>query len=280
MRPAQNVVGAIASCKRLVNCDQGMLSCRCDRRPPPASPIASATIVSSGKAMTSAMTRGTTRSSIGLMPIARSASVSSLICITPISAANALPERPATMMAVNSTPISRSTAIATRSTTKMSAPKRCSCWAPRYATITLMRNAISATIGIALMPVSWMCLTTDCRRSARGLANAAPMTATMRPRKPTAARVSSPCSTVHRPTRSSGCSTDTGARSAAAGAIRPVSSCCKNSRCGGAPTWRTFNRPGSGRARRASSAQVGPMPGASAPVQSQTSVPVNSGRRA
>ncbi len=91
---------------------------------------------------------------MGFMPMARSASVSSFSCITPISAANALPERPATMIAVSSTPISRSTAMVTRSTTKMSAPNRDSCCAPRYATITLIRNAISETMGMAVMPVS------------------------------------------------------------------------------------------------------------------------------
>ena len=63
--------------------------------------------------------------------MARSASISSLSCITPISAANALPERPATMMAVSSTPISRSTAMVTRSTTKIVAPNFASCCAPR-----------------------------------------------------------------------------------------------------------------------------------------------------
>jgi hypothetical protein len=77
-----------------------------------------------------------------------------LSCITPISAAKALPERPATMMAVNSTPISRSTEMVTRSTTKMSAPNLLSCWAPRYATITLIRKAMSDTIGMAVIPVS------------------------------------------------------------------------------------------------------------------------------
>ena len=41
--------------------------------------------------------------------MACSASTSSLSFIAPISAAKALPERPATMMAVSSTPSSRST---------------------------------------------------------------------------------------------------------------------------------------------------------------------------
>ncbi len=74
--------------------------------------------------------------------------------MAPISAENALPERPATMIAVSSTPNSRSTPIVTRSTTKISAPKLRSCWALMYAMITLMRKAMSATIGTAVMPVS------------------------------------------------------------------------------------------------------------------------------
>ena len=52
-----------------------------------------------------------------------SASTSSRIFIEPISAVMALPERPAIMIAVISTPSSRSTRMPTRSTTKMSAPK-------------------------------------------------------------------------------------------------------------------------------------------------------------
>src|ERR1700722_8373550 len=130
-KPAQKVVGESASCMRAVNCGNGMCRLMSDSRPPPARPMASAITVSSGRTMTSANTLGTTSNSTGFIPIARSASVSSFSCMTPISAAKALPERPATMMAVNSTPISRNTAMVTRSTTKISAPKRDSCCAPR-----------------------------------------------------------------------------------------------------------------------------------------------------
>src|SRR5258707_6402065 len=154
IRPAQKVVGARDSRNRLVNCGRGICKLTSDRRAPPASPMASAITVNRGRAMTRASSRGTTSSSMGFMPIARSASVSSLSCITPISAAKALPERPATMMAVSNTPISRSTEMVTRSTTKMSAPNLFSCWAPRYATITLIRKAMSDTMGMAVMPVS------------------------------------------------------------------------------------------------------------------------------
>ena len=54
--------------------------------------------------------------------MACSASTSSLSFMAPISAAKALPERPATMMAVSSTASSRSTLMVMRSTTYISAP--------------------------------------------------------------------------------------------------------------------------------------------------------------
>ncbi len=74
--------------------------------------------------------RGSTSTSTGSMPMARSASTSSFSFIAPISAAKALPERPATMIAVSSTPSSRSTDTVTRSTTKISPPNFRSCCAP------------------------------------------------------------------------------------------------------------------------------------------------------
>ena len=52
------------------------------------------------------------------------ASISSLTCMVPIWAVKALPERPATMIAVISTPISRRTEMPSRLTVKISAPKR------------------------------------------------------------------------------------------------------------------------------------------------------------
>ena len=90
----------------------------------------SATIVSSGSAITRPSTRGSTSTSYGLTPIDSSASTSSFSFMTPISAAKALPVRPATMIAVSSTPSSRSTPRATRSTVKISAPYGRSCCAP------------------------------------------------------------------------------------------------------------------------------------------------------
>ena len=80
-------------------------------------------IVKSGSATVSATSRGKTSTPMGLRPMTFSASISSRIFIEPISAVMALPERPAIMMAVNSTPISRKTRMPTRSTVKISAPK-------------------------------------------------------------------------------------------------------------------------------------------------------------
>ena len=62
---------------------------------------------SSGSDKDSAMMRGSTSHSIGFSPIVRMASTSRLTCIVPIWAVKALPERPATMIAVSSTPSSR-----------------------------------------------------------------------------------------------------------------------------------------------------------------------------
>ena len=69
-----------------------------------------------------AISRGTTSRGIGSRPMTLRASISSRAFITPISAVNAEPERPATMMAVISTPISRTTETATRSMVRSSAP--------------------------------------------------------------------------------------------------------------------------------------------------------------
>ena len=54
-----------------------------------------------------ASTRGTTSASIGETPIVRIASISSVSFMVPNCAAKAEPERPATMIAVISTPSSR-----------------------------------------------------------------------------------------------------------------------------------------------------------------------------
>ena len=115
--PAQNVVDAMASLARAMNCCSGMSSSTWHSSAPPARPIRSAMKVSSGSAMTRPSTRGSTSTSISSTPVASSASISSLSFIEPISAANELPVRPATMIAVSSTPSSRSTPTVIRSTT-------------------------------------------------------------------------------------------------------------------------------------------------------------------
>ena len=78
--------------------------------------------VSSGRVIISASMRGTTSMSTGSRPSVRIASTSSLMVMAPISAVKALPDRPATMIAVSRIPISRSTPTPTRLTVKISAP--------------------------------------------------------------------------------------------------------------------------------------------------------------
>src|SRR5208282_2119156 len=94
---------------------------------PPSKPIMSEKNASSGRAITRAINRGTTRTCKGSMPITLSASISSRNFITPISAAKAEPERPATKIAVIKTPISRNTDTATRLTVKSSPPNGRNC---------------------------------------------------------------------------------------------------------------------------------------------------------
>ena len=117
MMPTQNVVGEMAACTRSRYSGNGMSSSHLHNNAPPVRPMKSAITVSSGSAMTSPITRGRIRTSCGSTPMACRASTSSLSFIAPISAANALPERPATMMAVSNTASSRSTLMVMRSTT-------------------------------------------------------------------------------------------------------------------------------------------------------------------
>ena len=67
---------------------------------PPKSAIISATNMSIGMAIISAMIRGSTKNAKGSKPIVRMASSSCVIFIEPICAANAEPLRPAMTMAV------------------------------------------------------------------------------------------------------------------------------------------------------------------------------------
>ena len=77
------------------------------KTPPPSSDMIIAQKASSGIMTTAAIMRGMTSASIGDTPMVRIASISSVIFIVPICAAKAEPERPATMIAVISTPSSR-----------------------------------------------------------------------------------------------------------------------------------------------------------------------------
>ena len=104
--------------------------------------------------MISASTRGSTSTLTGSRPITRSASISSRIRIEPSSAVMALPERPATMMAVRSGATSRSARMPTRSTVKTVAPKNCSWKAPCWATMPPIRNDIRKMMGTARTPAT------------------------------------------------------------------------------------------------------------------------------
>src|SRR5215467_12699053 len=74
---------------------------------PPMRPSNPAKMASSGVIATAAITRGTTKNPTGSSPIVVRASSSSLTFIVPSSAANAEPDLPARMMAVNNGPSSR-----------------------------------------------------------------------------------------------------------------------------------------------------------------------------
>ena len=84
---------------------------------PPTSPASSWKMVSGGIASAAATMRGITRKRTGGRPIVVSAFSSSFAFIVPISAAKALPVRPARMIAVTTGPSSRKSAIASMSET-------------------------------------------------------------------------------------------------------------------------------------------------------------------
>src|SRR3990172_7509114 len=71
-----------------------------DMMPPPKTAMISAKKVSSGSATTSARIRGSTSISMGSRPSVRMASTSSFTCMVPICAVKALPDRPATTIAL------------------------------------------------------------------------------------------------------------------------------------------------------------------------------------
>ena len=116
------------------------------------------------------------------MPIVRIASTSSVSFIVPICAANALPDRPATMIAVISTPSSRSVIRPTRFTVSVSAPNCESCTAPCCAMTMPMRKLISPMIGSAATPTSSIWRTSASPRS-RKRKIAVPSAITVAPRE-------------------------------------------------------------------------------------------------
>ena len=82
-----------------------------------------------------------------------SASISSATFIVPSSAVMAEPERPMTMTAVMSGPISRRMEKATRLATRSVAPSLANCPAPWMASTMPSRKFASATVGIEATPM-------------------------------------------------------------------------------------------------------------------------------
>ena len=105
--PTQKWISPTLSWMRDRNSTGEMSSVVADTSMPPTMPDTIATKVSIGSAISSAYTRGSTSSSTGSRPSTRIASTSSLARIEPICAVNELAVRPATMIAVSSTPNSR-----------------------------------------------------------------------------------------------------------------------------------------------------------------------------
>ena len=105
--PTQSVDSLTADCNCVTKFGMLMLSTIHDISAPPKIPMKSAKNTISGSVIPRPNSRGSTRTSIGSRPNVRIASISSLTCIVPICAVNALPERPAMMIADISTPNSR-----------------------------------------------------------------------------------------------------------------------------------------------------------------------------
>ena len=114
----------------------------------------------------------------------RIASTSSVSFIVPICAAKALPDRPATMMAVISTPSSRRVRRPTRLMVKISAPNARSCTAPCCAMTTPIRKLISPTMPKARTPTTSNRWIKACQRMRLGCISSRPMETTVCPKKP------------------------------------------------------------------------------------------------
>ena len=129
--------------------------------------------------------RGITSASIGEMPMVRIASISSVSFIVPSCAAKALPERPATMIAVINTPSSRRVMRPTRFTVSASAPNCCNCTEPCCAITIPIRKLINPMIGSAETPTSSIWCTSALTGKRDGWRTRLPIPIRICPRNPT-----------------------------------------------------------------------------------------------
>ena len=166
---------------------------------PPKTPTISARTVSSGITSIAATRRGRTRKWIGSSPKVVIAFTSSLTFWVPIWAANAAPVRPANTIAVISAPSSRSIAIPTPFTTKITAPNFCATSPISKAMITPMRKPTSRTIGTALAPASVATSSTSPQLTAPRRVSACRSALAHAPRNPASRFAYAICCTVARP---------------------------------------------------------------------------------
>ncbi len=171
-----------------------------------------------------------TSASIGLIPIVRIASISSVSFIVPIWAANAEPERPATIIAVINTPNSRRVIRPTRLTVRDSAPNCCNCAAPCCAITIPIRKLIKPTMGSALTPTSSSCRTKALARKRDGWRMIAPAATSICPRKPITPMMPKNSWRIKSPT-CSGTRSHTGWRSGRISASLPAVSTAPRSLC-------------------------------------------------
>ena len=102
--------------------------------------------------------------STGSRPITRSASISSVTTMVPISAEMADADRPLTLRAVMSGPSSLVKLIATKFTTNSTAPNLRSSEAPCSASMNPVHSAIMPVMGSALAPIASICSTAERQR--------------------------------------------------------------------------------------------------------------------
>ena len=171
---------------------------------PPMSPASSAKIVSTGIAATAATTRGMTRKRTGGSPIVVSASSSSSTFIAPISAANALPVRPARTMAVTRGPSSRKSPIARRSETYTSTPNILSAAADSNARMSPRRKPMPVVTGSASNDARSNASAASRRRNRPGCTSMPRAQTVVSPRNARFSRVDSANSHARRPSASKG----------------------------------------------------------------------------